>query len=372
MPIQLMLPAFYPPDQEATDAYFETIRKTNASYPDAGRIDEIYGSFPFYRHASGRRNPSLPDIDRDGARTYVTRLRDDLGIDFRYVFNSGCLGAWEFSPAEREHVLATITDVVEELGITRLVICNTNLIEVVARRWPQVEISVSTINDVTTVAGAARFADLGVRRVVVSKTRQRDFAFLRALHEQTDLEVEIMLNQGCPIVQPFCRDHYNFLSHIGKSETDEPDIYFSRCLIEKYDDPTTWLKTSIVRPEDLGAYTKFGSERTWGKIVGRERARLAPATAAVYLAGEYDGNLLALVGNLDPEADETVHWVDNQALDGFLDFWIEGRCDWDCANCDWCASYALTAVRVADETRLAERRAHHAGNVQILGDIIET
>ncbi len=369
MPTQLLLPAYYPPDAESTDAYLEKVRRTNERYRDAGRIGEIYGSFPFYGHASGRRNPSLPAIDRAGARDLTARLRDDLGIEFRYVFNSSCLGAWEYSPREREGILATLADVIDELGITRLVLCNTNLIEVVARRWPGVEISVSTINDVTTVAGAARFAEMGVRRVVVSKTRQRDFAFLEALYARTGLEVEIMLNQGCPIVQPFCRDHYNFLAHIGRSETDEPDIYFSRCLLEKYDDPVKWLRTSIVRPEDLGAYTRFGPERTWGKIVGRERARHAPDTAAVYLSGSYEGNLLDLVGNLDPAADETVHWVDNRALDGFLEFWITGRCDWDCANCDWCDSHAARAVRVADGARLAERRALHAGHVTILRDL---
>ncbi|MCP4573570.1 MAG: hypothetical protein GY838_14525 [bacterium] len=369
MSTQLMLPAFYPDGPEAADTYFEDLRSTNENHRNAGRIDEIYGSFPFYGHASGRRNPSLPAIDRDGARAYVARLRDELGIAFRYVFNSSCLGAWEYSGAERENVMGTLADVIEEIGITRLVLCNTNLVEVAARRWPSVEISVSTINDVTTVPGAARFAELGASRVVVSKTRLRDFVFLGDLYAQTDLEVEVMLNQGCPIVQPFCRDHYNFLSHIGRSETDEPDIYFSRCLVEKFDDPAKWLKTSIVRPEDLGAYTALGPERTWGKIVGRERARRAPATAAVYLSGSFDGNLLDLVGNLDPASDEIVHHVDNQALEGFLDFWIQGRCDWNCADCDWCDGFARNAVTVADADRLATQRARHLGYLQHLGEI---
>lgn len=369
MSVKLMIPAHYPSTDAAVDAYFGELVRINEQHRATGRIDEVYGSFPFYGHGSGRRNPSLPDIDREGARAYVARLRDELGIAFRYVFNSSCLGAWEYDLAARKHVLGILGDAFEELGIDRVVLCNTNLIELVAHRWPEVEVSVSTINDVTTVSGAERFADLGVRRVVVSKTRQRDFDFLRDLYARTDLEVEVMLNQGCPIVQPFCRDHYNFLSHIDRSEADEPDIYFSRCLLEKYEDPTKWLKTSIVRPEDLDAYTSLGPERTWGKIVGRERAAHAPATAEVYLAGAYDGNLLDLVGNLDPDADETVFMVENGALSGFLDYWIQGHCDWNCTACDWCGSYARNAVRVADAERLARVRERHAGHLQHLEEI---
>ena len=173
-----------------------------------------------------------------------------------------------------------------------------------------------------------------------------------------------------------------------------------KCTQMKINDPVNYIRPEWIRPEDLHIYEEMGYDLF--KVAERGiPTPLMVARVKAYSERRYDGNLfdliqpygfkgvkkndsyykhglgwflryfvrpglanplrmlalkrLADVTNMtNPVEGETPVYIDNRALDGFIDRFLEEGCrETDCEECRWCHQYAEKAVRI-DDAYLAE------------------
>jgi len=164
-----------------------------------------------------------------------------------------------------------------------------------------------------------------------------------------------------------------------------------RCSYEKLREPSGYLRSEFIRPEDTGVYREMGFDSLKILERGAPTALMAKRVKA-YSDGRFDGNLLELIqpygyraktgggvwsfarylarpfsarasglmrlrrlavmrGMLAPLEGEPV-FVDNAALDGFIEGFKGRSCRGaDCDACGYCASFAERAVSVDGEYR---------------------
>jgi collagenase-like PrtC family protease len=120
------------------------------------------------------------------------------------------------------------------------------------------------------------------------------------------------------------------------------------------------IKCRWVRPEDIHVYEEIGIDmfKTSGRSMPTERI-LNAATA--YSSRRYQGNLYDILnvitpkvgfGNSDlPGVQNNVIgslprlYIDNQALEGFIDFFKKQDCLSGCSHCDYCQRIANKVIQ---------------------------
>jgi hypothetical protein len=154
------------------------------------------------------------------------------------------------------------------------------------------------------------------------------------------------------------------------------DYSIWKCNWDKLNDLSHLVRAPWIRPEDIQEYEAIGIDMF--KISGREfpTSRLKRALEA-YASRKYEGNLLDLqscilfsldapLGEMDVKTRQTrlmglaSHMpmvssklenlpqldirLDNTALDGFIDFFKEGKCTSLCHKCGYCQSWTEKAL----------------------------
>ena len=147
------------------------------------------------------------------------------------------------------------------------------------------------------------------------------------------LKMELLANEGCLDHCPYKLSHDAAiaLANLGLGEVTSrlnQDFGCRRVLGAK---PHLLFKSPFIRPEDVSCYEGLVDII---KICGRTLGpKFLTRTVAAYLAGEYQGNLLALTDAMDWLAD--LLYIPNQDLPE--NFWRQvSGCDRDCDRCSYC------------------------------------
>jgi hypothetical protein len=201
----------------------------------------------------------------------------------------------------------------------------------------------------------------------------------------------------------------NALSHAGQSWNGNRGFFIDWCFLQctemKLRDPVNYLRSEWIRPEDLHVYEDLGYDLF--KIAERDiPTPFMVKRVRAYAGRRYDGNLLDLiqpyafhgvkendryyrrgpgwilrfllrpllvnparmmllkrVADLRhmtrPLAGEAPVYIDNRALDGFLDRFRESGCrDVDCGECRWCHEFVPKAVRIDEAHRAQVLKAY--------------
>jgi hypothetical protein len=266
---------------------------------------------------------------------------------------------------------------------------------VIKKRHPKLKVRVGVYARVDGMAKARFWEDGGADCITLeSLSVNRDFGMLTALRKALKIELQLIVNANCKLFCPLSGQHMVNLSHA--SQKGHPtggfmiDWCVMRCTYDKLKDPTQYLRSEFIRPEDLGMYLDMGYDSF--KVL--ERGAPTPVLVKrvkAYSEGQYDGNLLDLIqpfgykeksdasltkglfskwrymfrpgmvrlpklmklkelagrrGMLTPLEGEPV-FIDNSELTGFIPGFRERDCrKTDCGSCGWCASYTKKAVRV--------------------------
>jgi collagenase-like PrtC family protease len=138
------------------------------------------------------------------------------------------------------------------------------------------------------------------------------------------------------------------------------DYCVLRCALDWLCDISQIIKCRWVRPEDIHAYEEIGidSFKIGGRSMPTERI-LRAATA--YSSRQYLGNLhdilnvimpkIGLINSILPGVPNNAtgtppkFYIDNQALEGFLDFFKKQNCLAGCSRCDYCQRIADKVVQ---------------------------
>lgn len=323
------------------------------------QVGSLYGSLP--SDPSLRAKRWLPQVGPEQFEAYVQRARD-LGIAFIYTLNTRSQGSWEFT-AQGQRWLAERLGWLSEIGVEGVVTANPYIMELVKRRFPELQVHVSTLADVDDVDKARFFEDLGADAIYLPEYTNRHFRFLRKVALRVRCRLVVTLNLGCVPRCPIRGYHTSCISQSAHSLDDGHFVDYSmmKCTLLKLLDPAQLIKGPWVRPEDLGLYEELGIHEF--KVAGREQgAEWILRAVRAYAFRRYDGYLNDLVTGFDsiePFGSLPLR-IDNRALDGLLSFISRRDCSLGCLDCSYCEQRAAEAVAVDREqheryTRLVER-----------------
>lgn len=323
-------------------------------------IRELFLSGPRENASSGRvvHNGNVEQFYATVEQMHAAGFRVNL------VMNSTCEGLTTYSDEYGEYLRNYVGYMIGDLGIEAFTVANPYVLAIVREVAPEVEISASVLADVDCVERANAFRRLGAAVVTPDVSINRDLSMLRRIKEESDLELKIMVNEGCLYKCPYRKYHFNVMSHVSsnaarvgkglsadqfKSQIDyvAGQSFFNMCGADLRADPSQVLKSGWIRPEDLRAY---GEVASFFKISGRSRpTHVILRMVRAYAHECWDGNLLDLMdSSLYVHAAATGACLDNKLLgeERFIDHVM--NCGRNCATCGFCDSLAEKVLSYGD------------------------
>ncbi len=324
----------------------EAFAKLNEAYSDS-RVLETYGNITVGSYlGSGRLVRQMPKIDIYDLSEYIKYSRE-RDIDFNYTLNPTHLNNREFTE-EGVSQIKSFLHKIYEAGIRSLTVTLPSLIELVQSTKLDFKIRASTLCQIRNVNRAMVYKHMGVDKIVVDESINKDFFTLRDIRDAFGEKVEIIVNQICDKNCMYRLFHYNMIAGDVLANTNKVSInyYEHRCVLQQIKSIDNLLKLCWVRPEDIEYYTGIGIN--YFKIQGRHafvQGGDALRTVKHYFDKSYEGNLMDLLmmfGNLT----SFKVFVDNKKLDGFIKPFVEKEnfCKNNCAKCGYCAAFARKCI----------------------------
>jgi collagenase-like PrtC family protease len=364
-------------------------------------VAELFGKLPSDSVGGGRASFMLSPLTAKEFREHV-RQAAAKGIGFNYLINPACMDNREYTK-KGQAGLERLLGFVEECGVTSVTVSLPFLLPILKKRHPRLKVRVGVYARVDNVAKAKFWEEMGADCITLESIAvNRDFAVLQAIRSAVQLELQLIANSNCMIFCPLSGQHMVNLSHASQkghaSRGFMIDYCALRCSAEKLADPTNYLRSEFIRPEDVDLYTGMGF--TSFKILerGAPTAVLRQRVQA-YAERRFEGNLLDLIQPYGYKSSALRHsktadftrflryffrpgviktkgllrlkelaekrgliagmdWdpvhIDNRSLDGFVAGLQDIDCRrTDCSQCGYCASWTKKAVRI-DEKFAAE------------------
>lgn len=357
-----------------------------ADYP----VEEVYGKFPADGISGGRPSYLATPLSNDDLRRYIETL-DRHGMAFNYLLNGSCFANREWTRSWQKRV-STLLGKLGDLGVRRLTVSTPFLLELVKRRFPEFKVRVGIYAQVDTPRRARFWEDLGADAITLeSFSINRNFSRLADIRQSVRCDLQLIANHVCLVNCPMQSYHQNGFAHASDdSKTLFIDYCLLRCSKQRLADPSQFIKSAWIRPEDLGVYEAMGY--TTFKLLERgiPSSELLRRVKA-YAERRFDGNLAELLlsygfkepvrkesrwtqryffkprqlnplrmkplfdlarlqGMLSPLAQCPVS-IDTQKIPkDFLDGFSNRDCaSLDCQTCGYCGRIAAQAVSVAPE-----------------------
>lgn len=323
---------------------------------------QIYGVLPTSMIGSGGRGADNVHMAENQAEEYIERAHS-AGLKFDYILNAPSMFNMEWDENTHRELLEQIRWITS-MGVDSVTVSIPYLIELIKRQFPQLDVRVSTIAHVSSVARAKLFESLGADSITLDINVNRDFTLLKAIRSAVNCGLTVLLNNLCLYQCPYEYYHHDTLGHASQSYNPLNGYYEDycvlRCTLDRLWDISQAIKCRWVRPEDIHVYEEIGIDmfKTSGRSMPTERI-LNAATA--YSSRRYQGNLYDILnvitpkvgfGNSDlPGVQNNVIgslprlYIDNQALEGFIDFFKKQDCLSGCSHCDYCQRIANKVIQ---------------------------
>jgi len=323
---------------------------------------QIYGVLPTSMIGSGGRGAENVHMAENQAEEYIERAHS-AGLKFDYILNAPSMFNMEWDENTHRELLEQIRWITS-MGVDSVTVSIPYLIELIKRQFPQLDVRVSTIAHVSSVARAKLFESLGADSITLDINVNRDFTLLKAIRSAVNCGLTVLLNNLCLYQCPYEYYHHDTLGHASQSYNPLNGYYEDycvlRCTLDRLWDISQAIKCRWVRPEDIHVYEEIGIDmfKTSGRSMPTERI-LNAATA--YSSRRYQGNLYDILnvitpkvgfGNSDlPGVQNNVIgslprlYIDNQALEGFIDFFKKQNCLSGCSHCDYCQRIANEVIQ---------------------------
>ncbi len=364
-------------------------------------VVELFGKLRQDAVGGGRAPYQLSKISRRQLAEHVALARK-YGMGFNYLLNASCLGNREITSRgqrELEQLLGWLCDI----GVESVTLASPLLLRMIKARYPQLRVRISVFAGIDRVRKAQMWEEMGADVLMLDSILvNREFDTLRSIREGVSCDLELMANNNCLSGCALSPMHMNALSHAGQKWHGNKgfliDWCFLKCTEMKLRNPVDYLRSEWIRPEDTPLYEAMGLDLF--KIAERDipTAQMLMRVKA-YSERRYDGNLLDLIqpygftghpktdryyrgtlgrilrylvrpnlvnplklrplkklaelrGMSAPVSSEPPVYIDNRALDGFIErFKTKGCIDQDCKSCRWCHDFADKAVRLNETHR---------------------
>jgi len=331
---------------------------------------QIFGVLPISMMGSGMSGPDIPQMTTKQAEDHI-KLAYSSGLTFNYLLNAPCMSNMEWHQDTHRELLQHL-EWLSNAGVDSVTVAIPYLLELVKSQFPQLKVEVSTIAHVNSVARARFFESLGADCIILDSNVNRDFRLLKAIRDAVRCELGVLTNSLCLYQCPFEFYHNSTMGHATQNHNPLNGFYMDYCVLHcassKLSDTSQLIKARWIRPEDIHIYEEMGID--FFKIGGRAKPTewIINATGA-YPSRHYQGNLYDILVGLTPKITwansalsgtqttspgrpPRIH-IDNQGLEGFIDFFKKQDCLSGCSSCDYCQRIASNVVQVdRDEARV--------------------
>jgi collagenase-like PrtC family protease len=253
-----------------------------------GCVASVYGKFRSDIIGGGRPAHLLPRVSWKALETHIACCHRH-GIKFDYLLNSICIGNREVTPVY--HRIIRFVERLVRAGIDEVTLSNTTLIRMVRKRFPDLRIVASIFLGIRDPAGIKRYEDEGVNDITMHSSVNRDWQALAEIVERArpEMGIRLVANNTCVKHCIDAPNHANFSSHGSQGKRGSPaytlDPYKLHCEYQKLKNPTLYLSSEWIRPEDTHYYDDFGK----GRISLKLTDRTAPTEWLVNLVQAYAG-----------------------------------------------------------------------------------
>jgi collagenase-like PrtC family protease len=364
-------------------------------------VTELFGKLREDAIGGGRAPYQLARVSRQTLARHVRQARE-AGIGFNYLLNASCLGNMEIT-REGQRAIDRLLGWVSDIGVTSVTVATPLLLKTVKSRYPHLQVRVSVFGGVDRVRKAQMWEELGADCIVLDSILvNRELSTLASIRKGIKCDLELLVNNNCLAGCALSPAHMNALAHSGQSRHKNKGFFLDWCFLKctemKLRDPVNYIRSEWIRPEDLPVYEELGYDLF--KIAERDiPTEVMLRRVKAYAERRYDGNLLDLIqaygfkgvsrdhryyrhgllwllrylirpglvnplrmmplkrlaelrGMTRPVEGEAPVYIDNRALDGFIErFRREGCLDADCEECRWCHDFAEKAVRIDPASR---------------------
>lgn len=344
-------------------------------------ITEVYGKLAEDFVGGGRNAYSLPNVSKKRVANYIRDIHKN-DCEFNYLLNASCLGGKEFTSKGQKQIFRLL-DWLVKTGVDSVTVSLPYLAEMIRKNFPSVKIAVSVMAHVDSIEKAKFWESLGAYSITLVHTKlNRDFKLLEQLRKNIKCQLQLMANNHCIYNCPLEEYHELFASHGSQSGYSNGNFIFDYCYLtcryKKIIQPALLISSPWIRPEDVSLYDEIGIDNI--KLVDRRlpSAELIKIIKA-YINKRYEGNLLELfptLGGASPvnlsnillrikhffrpsaanifmvfklkDLLETIDiFIDNRALDGFINFFLTHNCRLiSCDDCGYCQEIANKVVKI--------------------------
>ncbi len=323
---------------------------------------QLYGVLPTSMIGSGGSGPDNVRMVENQAEEYIEEAHS-AGLKFDYLLNAPSMGNMEWDENTHQELLMHL-DWISSIGADSVTVTIPYLVELIKRQFPHLKIRVSTIAHVNSVARAKLVESLGADSITLDINVNRDFTLLKAIRKAVSCELTVLMNNLCLYQCPYEYYHHDGLGHASQSYNSLSGYYVDycviRCSLDRLCDISQIIKCRWVRPEDIHVYEEIGMDMF--KISGRSMSaeRILQAATA-YSSRHYQGNLYDILNIITPKIGfinsalpgvqnnviepPPKFYIDNQALEGFMDFFGKQDCLSGCSQCNYCQRIANKVIQ---------------------------
>lgn len=317
----------------------ELVKAVVLNYADA--VHEFYGTdnaFGSGRWATPEDSASIPE---------VMRVLEGSGIKFNYLLNSVVLDDYLI----RAEALKRHLTEIREAGVQSVVCTSPILVDLVKELG--FEACTSLMQNIRSAVSVRYHEELGYDRILVCEDDIRNARLIKDLAKSTSLPLEVIVDNGCLMECPFRHTHLSSegirRDDFGNDLRNYMSAFSRQCKQFWHVDPSFFLRTSWVRPEELPKLKELGVR--YFKMGGRGTPSKSILTKlSIYQEGEWDGSVFDyLKPHADPAAFFGIEPIDNRSLDGYFDYFFDGKCTKLCGACTHCDKWAKRSVRLVPD-----------------------
>ena len=323
---------------------------------------QLYGVLPTSMIGSGGTGPDNVSMVANQVEEYIEEAHS-AGLKFDYLLNAPSMSNMEWDEETHRELLIHL-NWIASIGADSVTVTIPYLVELIKRQFPQLQVRVSTIAHVNSVARAKLFESLGADSITLDINVNRSFGALKAIRNTVSCELTVLMNNLCLYQCPYEYYHHDGLGHASQNYNPLKGSYVDycvlRCTLDRLRDVSQVIKCRWVRPEDIHIYEDIGMDmfKISGRAMPTEKI-LRAATA--YSSRHYQGNLYDILNVITPrpgsvnstlpgEQSNGVRvpprfYIDNQALDGFVEFFKKQDCSSGCSHCGYCQRIADRVIQ---------------------------
>lgn len=316
------------------------------------KVDEVYGNIKESTLGSGRKYFGLPEVSKEQIIKYINFAKKN-NIKFNYTINASCLQNREYKMESRDEILYQLAELIE-CGVEHVTIALPSLIEIIAKEFPQLKVTVSVITGIDTLSKMETFCKYdNVKNMYIHERIYRNIPLLESLTQVAHLynkKVGLIANSFCLSECPYRQYHYNYGAHSISGTGIIPEYYGYKCALIKFADKRNILTMPWIRPDDIDKYINIGIDRF--KISGREMQNAGAnmnKVVSIYNSKAFQGNLAELFTCFSKSTYSEVYNIKNSAeLDHYLQEVLEGKniCNKEgCSKCNKCDA-ALKSIEI--------------------------